>query len=70
LLGGALAAAAYTIVLWAQSQAPLALVSALRETSLLFAGLIGTLVFAERFSRVRMVVTAVAVAGIALLQGG
>jgi drug/metabolite transporter (DMT)-like permease len=70
LLGGALAAAAYAIVLWAQTQAPLALVSALRETSLLFAGVIGVLVFAERFSGTRLVVTVLAVAGIALLQAG
>lgn len=70
LLGGALAATAYAIVLWAQTQAPLALVSALRETSLLFAGVIGVLVFAERFSGTRLAVTALAVAGIALLQAG
>jgi drug/metabolite transporter (DMT)-like permease len=68
LLSGVLALAAYAIVLWAQSRAPLPLVSAVRETSLLFAGLIGTLVFGERFSPTRLAATVAAVAGIALLQ--
>jgi drug/metabolite transporter (DMT)-like permease len=68
LLGGVLALAAYTTVLWAQSRAPLALVSALRETSLLFAGVIGTLVFGERFRPIRLVATVAAVAGIVLIQ--
>jgi drug/metabolite transporter (DMT)-like permease len=67
-LGGVLALAAYAIVLWAQSRASLPLVSAVRETSLLFAGLIGTLVFGERFSPARVAATVAAVAGIALLQ--
>ena len=68
LLGGVLAMTAYATVLWAQTQAPLALVSAVRETSLLFAGVIGTLVFAERFSAIRLVATAAAVAGIVLVR--
>jgi drug/metabolite transporter (DMT)-like permease len=68
LLGGVLAAAAYAIVLWAQTEAPLALVSALRETSLLFAGVIGTLAFGERFRPIRLVATIAAVAGIILIQ--
>lgn len=68
LLGGVLAAVAYGIVVWAQSRAPLPLVSALRETSLLFAGVIGTLVFREPFRASRLVAAAAAVAGIVLLQ--
>lgn len=70
LLGGVLGLVAYGIVLWAQSRTPLALVSALRETSLLFAGVIGTLVFGERFSLVRLAATVAAVLGIVLLQLG
>jgi drug/metabolite transporter (DMT)-like permease len=68
LLGGLLAMVAYATVLWAQSRAPLALVSALRETSLLFAGVIGTLVFGERFRAIRLVATIAAVAGIVLIR--
>ena len=49
---GAMAASvsygAYAIVVWAMTVAPIALVTALRETSILFAVLIGWLVFGER----------------------
>lgn len=68
LLGGLLALAAYATVLWAQGRAPLPLVSAVREASLLFAGVIGTMIFGERFSMTRLVSTTVAVAGIVLVQ--
>src|SRR5699024_6710156 len=44
--GGLLSTAAYAIVLWAQDRSSLAMVSALRETSVLFAGVIGAMVFA------------------------
>jgi drug/metabolite transporter (DMT)-like permease len=67
---GGFAMLAYGIVVWAQSQAPLPLVSALRETSLLFAGVIGTLVFRERFRVSRLAAAAVVVTGIVLLQTG
>ena len=40
-LGGAASLAAYAIVLWAMTRAPVAAVAALRETSVLFAALIG-----------------------------
>jgi drug/metabolite transporter (DMT)-like permease len=68
LAGGVLALVAYATVLWAQSQAPLALVSALRETSVLFAGVIGALVFRERVNLTRLAATTAAVVGIILLQ--
>ena len=70
ILGGVLSMLAYGIVVWAQNLAPLALVSALRESSVLLAGVIGFLVFGERFSRVRMAWTTAAVAGIVVLQLG
>jgi drug/metabolite transporter (DMT)-like permease len=69
-LGGAMSLVAYAIVVWAQSQEPLALVSALRETSVLLAGVIGWLAFGERFSPVRTVLTVVAVGGVIVLQLG
>ena len=43
LLGGFCSVAAYAIVLWAMTRAPVAAVAALRETSVLFAALIGAL---------------------------
>jgi drug/metabolite transporter (DMT)-like permease len=68
LLCGALALVAYALVLWAQSRAPLSLVSALRETSVLFAGVLGTLVFREPFSGARLAATVSAVVGVVMLQ--
>ena len=44
LVGGAASLAAYGIVLWAMTRAPVAAVAALRETSVLFAALIGAVV--------------------------
>jgi drug/metabolite transporter (DMT)-like permease len=70
LAGGALSVAAYAIVLWAQSRSSLALVSALRETSVLFAGAIGALFFGERFSARQTAASLAAVAGILLIQLG
>ena len=70
LAGGTLAVLTYGIVVWAQSQAPLALVSALRETGVVAAGLVGWLVFKERLRPLALVGAAVAVVGIALLRLG
>lgn len=68
VLGGTLSIAAYGIVLWAQARSPLALVSALRETSVLFAVAIGGLVFAEKVTARACAAVALAVAGIALMK--
>ena len=48
LLGGVLSISAYSIILWAVTQAPIAYVAALRETAILFAGIIGIIVLGER----------------------
>jgi drug/metabolite transporter (DMT)-like permease len=47
LVGGALSAAAYGVVLWAMTRAPVAAVAALRETSVIFAALIGAWLLKE-----------------------
>ncbi|GAA1827099.1 EamA family transporter [Luedemannella flava] len=70
VLGGLLSLAAYGIVLWAQSRSPLALVSAMRETSVLFAVGIGAVVFAEKVTARAVAATVLAVAGIALMKLG
>ena len=46
-LGGILSATAYALVLYAKTEAPLGVVSALRETSVIFAALIGVFWFGE-----------------------
>lgn len=70
VLGGVLSLVAYGIVVWAQSLAPLALVSALRETSVLMAGLIGFLAFREKLTLARVTATVTAAVGIVVLRLG
>ncbi|AXK36776.1 EamA family transporter [Streptomyces armeniacus] len=67
LLGGALSTAAYGLVLWAQTRAPLAPVAALRETSVIAGAAIGALFFKERFGAPRIAASAVLALGIALM---
>lgn len=67
LLAGALSLVAYGTVLWAQSRAPLAVVAAIRETSVIFAALIGVVFFRERFGTRRVAAAAVIAAGIVLI---
>uniref|UniRef100_UPI0040480BDE EamA family transporter n=2 Tax=Yoonia sp. TaxID=2212373 RepID=UPI0040480BDE len=66
-IGGLAATAsygAYAIAVWAMTVAPIALVAALRETSILFAVLIGWLVFGERMDKQKAVAAALIVAGV------
>jgi drug/metabolite transporter (DMT)-like permease len=65
---GLLTIAAYGLVLFALSQGAMAHVSALRETSVLFAAVIGTLLLKEPFGRVRVAAAVVIVAGVVLMQ--
>lgn len=67
LAGGLVSAAAYGLVLLAKTTAPLGIVSALRETSVIFAALIGVLWFAEGPRRDRMIAAVVVAAGIAVI---
>jgi phosphonate utilization associated putative membrane protein len=60
----------YGIALWAMTRAPVASVAALRETSVLFAALIGAQWLREPFGRPRAIGTAVLVAGVIALRFG
>jgi len=71
LLGGLAAVAsygAYAIAVWAMTQAPIALVAALRETSILFAVLIGWLVFGDRMDRAKVLAAGLIVLGMVLTR--
>lgn len=68
LFGGALAFAAYALVIWAMSLGAMAHVSALRETSVVIAALIGTRMLGEPFGRRRVLAAATVAAGVVLLQ--
>ncbi len=63
LIGGACILGSYGIGLWAMTRAPIALVAALRETSVLFAMLIATVFLGERISRWRFISILVISAG-------
>ncbi len=63
---GILSAAAYTVVLWAMTRAPVALVAAIRETSILFAALIGWGLLGERINRVRWAGVIITVTGLVI----
>lgn len=68
VLGGVMSIVGYSVVLWAQLRAPLGVVSALRETGVLWAALIGVVVFREgKLSRI-MIPACLVVVGIALLS--
>jgi drug/metabolite transporter (DMT)-like permease len=67
---GALSVLAYGLVLWAQTRGALAPIAALRETSVIFGAIIGTLVFREPFGRSRIAATILVVGGIVLLNLG
>ncbi len=64
---GLISVLAYGIVVWAQTHGPLALVSALRETSVISAALIATLLFKEPFARRRLLPSIGVVLGIILI---
>jgi drug/metabolite transporter (DMT)-like permease len=68
LTAGVLSLAAYGIVIWAQTQGPLALISALRETSVISAALIASIIFHEPFGRRRVPCALAVVAGIILIN--
>jgi len=70
MLGGGASIGSYTIALWAMTRAPVASVAALRETSVLFAALLGTLLLKERFGVQRAVGTGVIVGGVMALRFG
>jgi drug/metabolite transporter (DMT)-like permease len=70
LAAGALSVLAYGLVLWAQTRGALAPIAALRETSVIFGAIIGTLVFHEPFGRSRIAATVLVGAGILLLNVG
>jgi len=68
VLGGAFTIGAYGTALWAMTQAPVALVAALRETSVVFAALIGALFLGERLTPRRVLATGLVLGGVVLLR--
>ncbi|HEH9405753.1 TPA: EamA family transporter [Aeromonas bestiarum] len=69
-LGGALSLLAYGIVIWAMTLAPIGLVAALRESSVLFAVLLSWCWLGEKLGRVRLWAALVILCGILLIRLG
>jgi uncharacterized membrane protein len=70
VIGGVGTVASYGLALWAMTQAPIATVAALRETSILFGVVISAWVLKEHLTRVRIVAACVIAAGAMLLRLG
>jgi drug/metabolite transporter (DMT)-like permease len=68
IAAGLMSLVAYTIVLYAQTKAPLGIVSALRETGVVWAAAIGVVIFKEGKARAIMVPALAVALGIALLS--
>lgn len=68
LMGGSASFIAFALVIWAFTQAPIALVTALRETSIVFALLIGVFFLKEPLDLAKLLSTALTLAGAALLR--
>jgi drug/metabolite transporter (DMT)-like permease len=68
LAGGVLTLAAYALVLWAMTRAPVAGVAALRETSIVFAAVLAAWRLREPFGPGRIAAAAVVALGVALLE--
>ncbi len=70
LIGGLAAFLGYAIVIWAMTRAPIAVVAALRETSVVFAAIIGVVALGEPFHSQRALAVLGILAGIVLLRIG
>ncbi len=68
IAGGIAAALAYGLVIHAMSLGPMALVSSLRETSVIFAAIIGALLFREPFGIRRVVAACVICVGVVIVK--
>ena len=66
--GAALSTAAYAIVIWAMTVAPIALVAALRETSVLFAALFGVVLLREPLLTARIAAACLVLVGVVLVR--
>ena len=66
--GGCASFTAYALVIWAFTLAPIALVTALRETSIIFALLLGVFVLNERLDLVKLIATMLTMLGVGMLR--
>lgn len=70
LFGGLCGLGSYGIALWAMTLAPIALVAALRETSVIFGMLLAVIFLHERLSRSRIMAILIVMGGAMLIRLG
>ncbi len=70
LSGGGASFTAYALVVWSFTLAPIALVTALRETSIIFALLLGVFALKERLDVVKLGATMLTLLGVGMLRLG
>lgn len=68
LAGGTLSLVAYWIAIWAMTVAPIAIVAALRETSVLFGAVIAVVILKEPLRAMRVAAALMIVTGLALIR--
>ncbi len=68
LIAGACSFGAYAIAVWAMTIAPIALVAGLRETSILFAVLIGWLMFGDTMDKSKAIAAGLIIGGVILTR--
>lgn len=68
LLGGAATTASYALALWAMTRAPVPMVASLRETSIVFALVLGHRLLGEPIGPRRLAAVSVVVAGVVALR--
>lgn len=68
LIGGVGTVTSYGLALWAMTAAPVAVVSALRETSILFGAAISVLVLKESLTPARIIAACIIAAGVMILR--
>ena len=67
-VGGTISYIVYGIIVWCFTKAPIPLVGALRETSIIFALLIGTFFLKEKFTPIKMIAVLTIFFGVILLK--
>lgn len=68
IVGGICTMGSYTLALWAMTQAPVAMVAALRESSILFALLISAFILKEKVGGARLLSAVIILLGILILR--
>ncbi len=68
IFGGLMQLVSYGIVIWAMSRAPIVLVAALRETSVLFAMFLSIVFLKESFNRLRVLACFIILAGVLIAK--